>query len=80
MEKSETAIHIPKLGQDKRDPLGDMLPFAGLGFDLGMVLTRKIRLQVVGRVERRTAPPPCDVPFPSGRRLQLRLGREIRGR
>jgi hypothetical protein len=82
MEKSEnaSAIRLPQSGQDERAALGDMLPFAGLGFDLGPILTCRIRLRVVAREERREAPPPCDAPFPSGRRLQLRLGREIRGR
>ncbi len=58
-----------------------MLPFSGLGFDLRPVLTRHIRLSVVGREKPRQAEPPRHgYALPAGRWLQLRLGREIRGR
>ncbi len=57
-----------------------MLPFSGLGFDLAPVLTRHISVMVVKCEECRVASPLFDTPLPSGRWLQLRLGREIRGR
>jgi hypothetical protein len=58
-----------------------MLPFSGLGFDLRPVLTRRVRVRIIGsRVARPVAPPKVDSVLPSGRWLQLRLGREIRGR
>jgi hypothetical protein len=81
MEKSEHALTIcpPKSGRDETTPLGDM-PFSGLGFNLGPVLATTIRLRIVAGAERTVAPPPRDAMRPAGRWLQLRLGREIRGR
>lgn len=58
---------------------GSSLPFAGLGFDLSMMLSRQITLT------RRKSPCPAapmrvvDMPMPAGRRLLARLNREIRG-
>jgi hypothetical protein len=57
-----------------------MLPFNGLGFDLAAVLTAPVEVTIVGAAKRPAVRPPVDTPFPSGRRLQIGLGREIRGR
>ena len=58
-----------------------MLPFFGLGFDLRPVASRRIRLRVVESGESRPIQPPRhEYALPAGRWLQLRLGREIRGR
>lgn len=62
-------------------PAADMLPFSGLGFDLGSVPAGRIRAAVPENDDAPLAAfPLSDTPFPSGKRLQLRLGREIRGR
>lgn len=83
MEKSENASKIPTtFAQDfGSSPMADMLPFSGLGFDLSMVRAGRIRLETKGNEGAHgTAPPLFDTVFLSGRGLQLRLGREIRGR
>ena len=82
MEKSETVSNVRPseariCGQP---PKSDMLPFSGLGFDLDAVLTAPIEVTAVRRARRETVRPHVDTPFPSGRRLQIGLGREIRGR
>jgi len=82
MEKSEHASKnfASRPGLDAPKQAAEVLPFAGLGFDLGPVLARRIRVMTVESVLR-TAPPPLPcVPAPSGRWLQMRLGREVRGR
>jgi len=62
-------------------PMADMLPFSGLGFDLRVVLARRIRVATIGKEGAPVAVPPLfDTVLPYGKRLQLRLGREIRGR
>jgi|GEM_PF-3521125 len=83
MEKSENASKIPTtFAQDTGpSPMADMLPFSGLGFDLCMVKAGRIRLATRGnKGVHVTVPPLFDTVFLSGRWLQLRLGREIRGR
>jgi hypothetical protein len=83
MEKSENVSTIPSsFTQDfGPSPQADMLPFSGLGFDLRRVMARRIRVATVGNEDAPVAAPPMfDTVIPSGRRLQLRLGREIRGR
>jgi hypothetical protein len=58
------------------------LPFSGLGFDLGAIRCEKVKVRVVKRESGNSAPamPTIDTPLPSGRWLQISLGREIRGR
>ena len=82
MEKSENVskLYPSSTRQSGPYPLRDMLPFSGLGFDLAPVLTRKISVVTVDREGCRTVWPLFDTVRPSGRWLQLRLGREIRGR
>ena len=82
MEKSENvSILLPTSTRlPGRSPNAGALPFAGLGFDLDLVLTRRVTVVVLGSQARRPETPPADTPLPSGRWLQLRLGREIRGR
>jgi hypothetical protein len=82
MEKSENVSNFPKTPtrSSGRTPKAGALPFDGLGFDLGPVLTRRVTVVALGSEARRPEPPTADAPLPSGRWLQLRLGREIRGR
>ncbi len=59
-----------------------LLPFSGLGFDLGAFPKVRVLIRMAesesGSFARTR--PILDVPLPSGRRLQISLGREIRGR
>lgn len=82
MEKSETVSKVrpSKARVCGLPPVGDMLPFTGLGFDLEAVLTAPIEAKALKAAGSPAARPPVDTPFPSGRRLQIGLGREIRGR
>jgi len=83
MEKSERVSKIPTSFAQGSNPFRNqgMLPFSGLGFDLRPVLTRRIRVRVVSREETLFEETPLfDCVLPSGRWLQVRLGREIRGR
>ena len=83
MKKSEDVSKSTTLGAQKKKTcrMECPLPFSGLGFDLRPVLTRRIRLSVVGSKEpRQVNPPRHGYVLPAGRWLQLRLGREIRGR
>lgn len=83
MEKSENVSTIPSsFAQDfGPSPLADMLPFSGLGFDLRLVPARRLRVTTMGNQGATVAAPLLfDTVLLSGRRLQLRLGREIRGR
>jgi hypothetical protein len=83
MEKSESVSRILKAFEQGSEtwPMTDMLPFSGLGFDLCMVPAGRIRLATPGNEGAHvTAPSLFDTVFLSGRWLQLRLGREIRGR
>lgn len=82
MEKSENVSQSPTSSTrpSGRTPTAGLLPFGGLGFDLGLVLTRRVTVVMLGSQARRPETPPADTPLPSGRWLQLRLGREIRGR
>jgi len=81
MEKSENAsiVRPPLRDQNTSIQLGDM-PFSGLGFDLGQVQATTIHLRIVARAEQAVEPIPRTTMRPAGRWLQLRLGREIRGR
>jgi len=59
----------------------DILPFAGLGFDLGKVRARAVRMSFSGRA---AAPEALRAKFPvtwlaAGYDLHVRLGREVRG-
>ena len=82
MEKSENVSKLLQstAGKDNASLYQGMLPFSGLGFDLGQVLAVRVKVVRLDREARRPATPPPDAPLPSGRWLQLRLGREIRGR
>ena len=83
MKKSEDVSKSATLRAQKMQTcrMESMLPFSGLGFDLRPVLARRIHLSVVGNEEpRQVEPPRHGYVLPAGRRLQLRLGREIRGR
>ena len=82
MEKSETVSKVCPLGTRNyvQSPSWDMLPFSGLGFDLQAVLTAGTSVRTAGPAREPVAAPRIDTPFPSGRRLLIRLGREIRGR
>lgn len=83
MKKSENVSKIPPIFEQecKTPPLADMLPFSGLGFDLHLVPATRIRLATRGKAGRHVdAPPVFETVFLSGRWLQVRLGREIRGR
>jgi hypothetical protein len=83
MKESENVSKTPIALTKKSESSGmlGLLPFSGLGFDLRPVMARRINVRVVGREETRPAEsPPVDFVLPSGRRLQLRLGQEIRGR
>lgn len=83
MENSEH-VSTPPICQVQgsgQRPVADMLPFSGLGFDLGSVPAGRIRAATAKDADAPVAAfPLSDTPFPSGKRLQLRLGREIRGR
>ena len=83
MEKSENVSKILITSARKSGSIPTMgpLPFAGLGFDLSPVMTRRVVVKVVGACLAQGARRPVsDTPLPSGRRLQISLGREIRGR
>lgn len=83
MEKSENVSKIPPTFELEctASPLANMLPFSGLGFDLHLVPSIRIRLATRGNAGRLIdAPPVFETVFLSGRWLQVRLGREIRGR
>ncbi|WP_177193091.1 hypothetical protein [Desulfomicrobium apsheronum] len=83
MKKSENVSKTPIPLSQKSESSGmqGLLPFSGLGFDLRPVLTRRISVRLIGREATRPAELPLvDFVLPSGRRLQLRLGQEIRGR
>ena len=82
MEKSETVSKTCPSGarNSGQSPAVDMLPFSGLGFDLQAVLTAGAAVRIVGPAKEPAAAPRLDTPFPSGRRLLISLGREIRGR
>ncbi len=82
MEKSEK-ISTVRPRDDRRpgqSPVTDALPFSGLGFDLGALPTVRLKVMAVEPVGPPAVTPRFDIPFPSGRRLQIALGREIRGR
>ncbi|MGE4441365.1 MAG: hypothetical protein AB7D27_07750 [Desulfomicrobium sp.] len=83
MKKSEDVLKSTTPHAQKKQTCRTecMLPFFGLGFDLRPVVARRIRLRVVESGEsRRIEPPRHEYALPAGRWLQLRLGREIRGR
>ena len=82
MEKSETVSKVcpPGARNYGQFPTRDMLPFSGLGFDLQAVLTAGTVVRPVGHMKKPVVAPRLDTPFPSGRRLLISLGREIRGR
>lgn len=82
MEKSETVSKVcPSEARNYGQfPTRDMLPFSGLGFDLKTVLTAVTVVRTVGSMKKPAVAPRLDTPFPSGRRLLISLGREIRGR
>jgi len=82
MEKSETVSKVCPSGARNygQFPTRDMLPFSGLGFDLQAALTAVTVVRTVGSVKKPAVAPRLDTPFPSGRRLLISLGREIRGR
>ena len=82
MEKSETVSKVCPSGARNygQSPSWDMLPFSGLGFDLQAVLTAGTVVRPVGPMKKPAVAPRLDTPFPSGRRLLISLGREIRGR
>ena len=82
MEKSETVSKVCPSGARNygQFPTRDMLPFSGLGFDLQAVLTTGTVVRSVGHMKKPVVAPRLDTPFPSGRRLLISLGREIRGR
>jgi hypothetical protein len=83
MKKSENASKIWASFTQESEPSGtqSMLPFSGLGFDLRPVLTRRVRVRMIGiGVALFVAHCEFDSVLPSGRWLQLRLGQEIRGR
>jgi hypothetical protein len=84
MEKSEKVSKLyPASAQlSGAAPKHELLPFSGLGFDFGAFPS-------AGAITRVAEPEPgdfartrpnLDIPLPSGRRLQISLGREIRGR
>ena len=84
MEKSETVskLHPASTKRLEATPMHELLPFSGLGFDLGALLKVRVLIRMAepepGCFARTR--PILDVPIPSGRRLQISLGREIRGR
>lgn len=82
MEQSEKISNVRPCARrcPGQFPIGDALPFAGLGFDLGALPTVRIKVMAVEPVGLPAAAPRFDIPFPSGRRLHIALGREIRGR
>jgi hypothetical protein len=82
MDKSENVSKFPTTSTrpSGSSPKTGSLPFDGLGFDLGLVLSRRVTVVVLGSEARRPEALPADTPLPSGRELQLSLGREIRGR
>ena len=82
MEKSENVSQLPMTSARKsgQAPIVEPIPFAGLGFDLRRILVRRVVVMKIGERLAPCATPPCDTPLPSGRRLQISLGREIRGR
>lgn len=82
MENSENASinFASRPESDGKTLAAGLLPFSGLGFDLGPVLARRIRVMTVESAPRIALPSSPCVPLPSGRRLQLAYGREIRGR
>ena len=82
MEKSETVSKVCSSGARNygQFPNWDMLPFSGLGFDLQAVLTARTVVRTVCSTKMPVVAPRLDTPFPSGRRLLISLGREIRGR
>ena len=82
MEKSENVSQIPMTSARKsgQAPTLDPLPFAGLGFDLRRILVRRVAVMKVGERLALFTRPASDTPLPSGRRMQISLGREIRGR
>jgi hypothetical protein len=83
MKKSENVSKTLQTFEQEcaTSPLADMLPFSGLGFDLHLVPAMSIRLATRGNADSSLgAPSMFETVFLSGRWLQVRLGREIRGR